>query len=53
MDIYPELTDVKSPKCETLNRSLRNLSTVLAFMGFENYTRLLEIYLAQRNLMRK
>ena len=53
MDIYPELDEVASPKCEILNKSLRNLSTVLAYLQWDNYTKLVEVFLAQRNINKK
>ena len=43
------MKDVNSQISEQLNRSLRKLSTVCAYLGWENYLRVVEIFLVNRN----
>ena len=53
MDEYSALNDVNSQISEQLNRSLRKLSTVLAYMGWENYLKLIELFMVYKNLKNK
>ena len=53
MDEYPSLKHVNSQVSEQTNRSLRKLSVVLAYYGWENYLRVLELFLVSRNLRNK
>ena len=48
--IYPDLHGVNTQTCEQFNSGLRKLSTILAHMKFSNYIKLLEIYIATKNL---
>ena len=53
MDEYPALNDVNSQVSEQLNRSLRKLYKVLAYMGWENYLKLIELFMVTKNLRNK
>ena len=53
MGEYPSLNDVNSQVSEQLNRSLRKLAIVLAYMGWENYLKLIELFLVTKNLKKK
>ena len=53
MDEYPSLKHVNSQVSEQTNQSLRKLSVVLAYYGWENYLRVLELFLVSRNLRNK
>ena len=53
MDEYPCLKKVNSQISEQTNRSLRKLSVVLAYYGWENYLRVIEIFLVTKNLKNK
>ena len=49
VDEYPQLKHVNSQISEQLNRSLRKLSSVVAYLGWENYLRVIELFLVNRN----
>ena len=53
MDEYPSLKKVNSQVSEQTNRSLRKLSVVLAYYGWENYLRVIELFLVMKNLKNK
>ena len=53
MDEYPCLKKVNSQISEQTNRSLRKLSVVLAYYGWENYLKVIEIFLVTKNLKNK
>ena len=53
MDEYPSLKLVNSQVSEQTIRSLTKLSVVLAYYGWENYLRVLELFLVSRNLRNK
>jgi hypothetical protein len=53
MDEFPQLKNVNSQQAEQINRSLRSLSTVLAFYKWETYLRVLELFFVRRNLSLK
>ena len=53
MDEYPALNNVNSQVSEQLNRSLIKLSVVLAYMGWENYLKLIELFMVNKNLRNK
>ena len=53
MDEFPQLRHVNSQQAEQINRSLRSLSTVIAFYRWETYVRVLELYFVRRNLRLK
>ena len=50
MDEYPMLKRVNSQVSEQTNRSLRKLSVILAYFGWENYLKVLELFFVARNL---
>ena len=50
MDEYPSLKRINSQVSEQTNRSLRKLSIVLAYYGWENYLELIELFLVAKNL---
>ena len=50
MDLYPSLKKINSQVSEQTNRSLRKLSIVLAYYGWENYLKVLELFFVTRNL---
>ena len=50
MDEYPSLKRINSQVSEQTNRSLRKLSIVLAYYGWENYLKLIEFFLVAKNL---
>ena len=50
MDEYPSLKRINSQVSEQTNRSLRKLSIVLAYYGWENYLKLIELFLVAKNL---
>ena len=50
MDEYPSLKKINSQVSEQTNRSLRKLSVVLAYYGWENYLRVIELFFVARNL---
>ena len=50
MDEYPSLKRINSQVSEQTNRSLRKLSIVLAYYGWENYLKLIEWFLVAKNL---
>ena len=50
MDEYPSLRKVNSQVSEQTNRSLRKLSIVLAYYGWENYLKVIELFLVAKNL---
>ena len=49
IDEFPQLKHVNSQISEQLNRSLRKLNTVCAYLGWDNYLRVLELFLINRN----
>ena len=49
VDEYPQLKHVNSQISEQLNRSLRKLSSVVAYLGWDNYLRVIELFLVNRN----
>ena len=53
MSRYPYLKDVNSQIAEQLNNCLRKLSTVLAYSKFENYMKIVEIFVSVKNLQLK
>ena len=53
MDEYPCLKKIKSQISEQTNISLRKLSVVLAYYGWENYLRVIEIFLVTKDLKNK
>ena len=50
MDKYPNFKEVNSQISEQTNRSLRKLSTVVAYYGWENYLKILELFFVRKNL---
>ena len=50
MDEYPALKKINSQISEQTNRSIRKLSVVLAYYGWENYKKVIELFLVARNL---
>ena len=50
MDEYPLLKHINSQVSEQTNRSLRKLSVVLAYYGWDNYLKILELFFVIRNL---
>ena len=53
MDEYPSLRKVNSQVSEQTNRSLRKRSIVLAYYGWENYLKVIELFLVAKNLKNK
>ena len=53
IDEYPQLKNVNSQISEQLNRSLRKISTVCAYLGWENYLKVIELFLVNRNWDKK
>ena len=49
-DKYDYLKDVNSQICEQKNRSLRKLSSTLAYCGFEHYTTKVKLFFIMNNL---
>ena len=47
---YPILKHIHSQVSEQTNRSLRKLSVVLAYYGWDNYLKILELFFVIRNL---
>ena len=47
---YPEMNHVNTQVAEQLNNSLRKLSTVVAYSSFDNYLKIIEIFITIRNL---
>ena len=50
MDEFPQLKNVNSQQAEQINRSLRSLATVLAYLKMDTYLKVLEMYFVKRNL---
>ena len=50
MDSYADLKTVNSQTCEQTNRSLRKLSVVVAYLGWDNYLKVLELFFVSKNL---
>ena len=50
MDEYPALKKINSQISEQTNRSIRKLSVVLAYYGWENYKKVIELFFVARNL---
>ena len=53
MSRYPYLDEINSQIAEQLNNSLRKLSTVLAYSKFENYMKIVEVFVSVKNLQLK
>ena len=53
MSRYPYLNHINSQIAEQLNNCLRKLSTVLAYSKFENYMKIVEIFVSVKNLQLK
>ena len=50
MSRYPFMNNLNSQLAEQLNNSLRKLATVSAYSKFENYIKILEIFISVKNL---
>ena len=59
---YPELCQpradlggkkINSQQSEQINRSIRKLATVAAYLGWENYLKLITMVFVEKNLKRK
>ena len=53
MSRYLYLDEINSQIAEQLNNSLRKLSTVLAYSKFENYMKIVEVFVSVKNLQLK